>query len=377
MKKRNAGRPLARLIVCTAVISSLFLAGCTPLDVLKGITGQSQTESSDGTDIGQSVNKELYSEFDNIVFEFTSGAGGWFTNVSIGADGSFDGYYIDSDMGSTGPDHPYGSEYVSNFRGTLSEPERVNDYTYRASILSIRTEQEPGLERIEDGIKYIYTTPYGLDDTDTILIYTPDAPVKMLPQEFMSWMMGVPDADRSETLGSYALCNEKTGYGFSAIPADTIDSGEYDMPEASVPEASTQAGAADTSLTQPGPVSQYSPSVKGQYALDACEAAASRLYRRLETESLNQAELNQIAFEIYQIWDDQLNSSWGHLKQDLPADEMARLTEEEKQWIIYKENAAKEYASDAEGGSMYSMLYYDKAAEITRDRVYELIGEYL
>ena len=53
---------------------------------------------------------------------------------------------------------------------------------------------------------------------------------------------------------------------------------------------------------------------------------------------------------------------------------MQKLTEEERAWIKWKEQAVKDAGSEMEGGSMQPLLENDKAAEVTRERVYELAG---
>ena len=56
----------------------------------------------------------------------------------------------------------------------------------------------------------------------------------------------------------------------------------------------------------------------------------------------------------------------------LSADQKEKLKAEEREWIIYKDNAVKEAGAEAEGGSLQPMLEYDMGAEITKARVYEL-----
>ena len=43
-----------------------------------------------------------FADVDNFSFVFSSGAGAWFTQLDMHADGSFEGQYHDSDMGLTG-----------------------------------------------------------------------------------------------------------------------------------------------------------------------------------------------------------------------------------------------------------------------------------
>ena len=51
---------------------------------------------------------------------------------------------------------------------------------------------------------------------------------------------------------------------------------------------------------------------------------------------------------------------------------MEQLTKEERQWIKKKEQAVKEAGKEAEGGSLQPLLENTEAAQLTRERVYEL-----
>ena len=45
-------------------------------------------------------------------FVFSSGAGAWRTAIVLNQDGSFNGAYLDSDMGDRGNDYPKGTHYI-------------------------------------------------------------------------------------------------------------------------------------------------------------------------------------------------------------------------------------------------------------------------
>ena len=69
--------------------------------------GMSDAESDGtGSDTSDAVEPAIdsatlsFTEFKNLTFEFSSGAGGWATQLSIHSDGTFAGEYFDSDMGS-------------------------------------------------------------------------------------------------------------------------------------------------------------------------------------------------------------------------------------------------------------------------------------
>lgn len=149
-------------------------------------------------------------------FDFSSGAGGWGTELKINADGSFEGNFHDSEMGSTGEGYPYGSMYVSNFSGHFKNLKKVNDYTYSMDLADIGYKDEVGKEEIIDEIKYIYSTAYGLAGAKTVLIFTPDAPVSELPEEFKDWIFELRADPTREKLGFYGLYNVEEQEGFSS-----------------------------------------------------------------------------------------------------------------------------------------------------------------
>ncbi len=96
-----------------------------------------------------------------------------------------------------------------------------------------------------------------------------------------------------------------------------------------------------------------------------------------EQANLNQVEMNQISCDRYQVWDKQLNDLWTYLKQTLPKNEMKTLTQKQKKWIKQKEDYAKKEASDWEGGSMQTMIYCGALTKQTRERVVELMRDYI
>lgn len=92
--------------------------------------------------------------------------------------------------------------------------------------------------------------------------------------------------------------------------------------------------------------------------------------------SLTQGDMNQLSAQMYKLWDDELNSIWGRLKDKLDDDTMSKLTEDERNWIADKEAKVKAAGADAEGGSLQPLLENSEAAELTQARVYYL-AQYL
>jgi len=218
------------LSVMAVVISVVvFLAGCqsepaapVPSTVESNQATESQpTENENAGAIAEEEPNELFADISKYQFVFSSGVGAWQTMLTIHEDGTFEGYYSDSDMGVTGEDYPNGVIYSSTFAGKFTTPERVNDYTYSMSIETMQLEHEAGSEEIIDGIKYIYCEPNGLDDATEIYVYTTQAPLKELPEGFRSWVgYAWLDDTKDEYLPFYGLYNIDTESGFSSYMLD-------------------------------------------------------------------------------------------------------------------------------------------------------------
>lgn len=343
-------RPPAVLLILAALIalSCGSLVSCqvreTPLEEEK-TPAETPAVSPAGSDAPEEPNAEVsdapeaepgfsFAELQNYEFYFSSGAGAWATTMMIDSDGGFAGEYYDSDMGVTGDGYPSGTQYYCAFQGQFTPPVKINEYTYSTQISAIRYENEVGTEEIRDGIRYIYTDAYGLEDAEDILIYLPGAPLAELPQEYRSWV-GYYDLSYTEEteLPFCGLYNEAAECGFSG----------YDI------VASLKKRLAST------------------------EEQAAIAENLLKEENLTQAELNAKAQELYELWDSLLNQQWAVLKKTLDAEAMRALTAEELEWIAWKEAAVEEAGADAEGGSIYPLVTNSKAAELTRDRVYELM----
>lgn len=124
-------------------------------------------------------------------------------------------------------------------------------------------------------------------------------------------------------------------------------------------------------------VSEKNDDTSTEKELVSVEEQAAALQNRIQNEDLTQTELNTLTAELYQLWDTELNQIWGRLKDTLDEETMKKLTEEERNWIIEKEQQVKEAGTQYEGGSMQSMVENQKAAELTKARVYELVESYL
>lgn len=276
-----------------------------------------------------------FADLNKLCFRFSSGAGAWQTTLSICADGSFAGEYLDADMGSTGDGYPGGTNYQCVFSGQFSQPIKINDYTYSMQILSMTYAKEPGTSEIRDDILYKYSTAYGLDDAETILIYLPGAPLAELPEGFRSWVGYYYLENTTDTeLPFYGLYNEADADGFSS----------YDLVE----------------------------SRKDHIAY--VEEQAALLEDSLEHGTPSQTEYTQLSSNLYEMWDVALNAIWSDLRQINDAQTMRALTNEQLEWIAMKKQAVEEAGAEYECGTMQSFVMNMKAAELTKLRVYELMA---
>lgn len=228
-------RKLFSIFIILSIVLMFLLAGCsyasekeTKKLSSKSIETENTTKTENTTEIEPTtekiteppttkidLEKEVFSRFTN-KFVFSSGAGNWGTTLNINSDGSFDGIFTDSNMGVTGEGYPKGTIYKSVFNGQFENLTQINDYTYSMNMSSINYENQPDTEEIIDGAKYIYSTAYGLANATTVYIYTPDAPVSKLPEEFKSWIFDLRMNSEKKTLGFFALYNVDEQQGFSS-----------------------------------------------------------------------------------------------------------------------------------------------------------------
>ena len=110
-------------------------------------------------------------------------------------------------------------------------------------------------------------------------------------------------------------------------------------------------------------LSEYIASVKER---------ADAVRNSLEQDALTQTDMNVKSQELYGLWDGALNYLLGELQTSLPEDEFAKLQDEQRTWLVQKEQAMEMAGKEFEGGSLYPLIVNSEAARITEERVYEL-----
>lgn len=213
------------ILACVLLVLSLAACGKAPDDVTTDAsTDADDTSASAETDASVSTDAPTaeglsYADLSDLTFTFSSGVGSWQTIMYMQADGSFTGEYFDSDMGVTGEGYPDGTVYVCTFSGQFAPLSRVDDLTYTTKVESISYVQPADTEEIQDGVRYVYTTAYGLDDAQTLYFYLPGTETANLSEACMSWVSiylwtGV-EGEHAKELPFVVLFNENAGTAFA------------------------------------------------------------------------------------------------------------------------------------------------------------------
>ena len=90
-----------------------------------------------------------------------------------------------------------------------------------------------------------------------------------------------------------------------------------------------------------------------------------------------QYEINQSSVQVYNLWNNELNKIYSNLKTTLTSEEMLKLQKEEINWIIYKEKIIKKDSVNYEGESVYDSALNIKLANLTKERCYYLVNNYM
>ena len=179
-----------------------------------GTAGSSiPSEDAENEDAGAAPEEILSSVPDH--FYFSSGAGGWGTDMILNDDGTFTGSYHDSNMGEDIENYPNGTVYVCHFSGSFTDFQKVDDYTWSMRLASLDYEKPVGEDWSEEGAHYIASDAYGLSGGDLFYLYLPGHPVDTLPEEYMSWAnmyMGFEEPEALTIYGIYNV-NEQEGWG--------------------------------------------------------------------------------------------------------------------------------------------------------------------
>lgn len=169
---------------------------------------------------GAEAMENVFALLEGRTFHFLSGAGGWSTELVILPDGSFTGYFHDSDIGFNDEDYPNGTLYECRFSGSFVQKEKAEEFSYVLKLTSLHLEEEPGVESISNGVRRITEEAYGISGGDEFMLYCPGRLTLDLPEAYLEWVgMALAWEEEPEALPFWGLynINEETGF-YTDIP---------------------------------------------------------------------------------------------------------------------------------------------------------------
>ncbi|MBR7554660.1 lysozyme inhibitor LprI family protein [Allobacillus sp. GCM10007491] len=98
---------------------------------------------------------------------------------------------------------------------------------------------------------------------------------------------------------------------------------------------------------------------------------------RENSEAITTLDMEKEEAHRYEIWDKQLNEIYAVLMEEISKEQADQLRDEQRNWIKYKDETAKEESQTYEGGSMESLHYVATQATLTKDRCFELVSVYM
>lgn len=102
------------------------------------------------------------------------------------------------------------------------------------------------------------------------------------------------------------------------------------------------------------------------------ERKSEEYEKKFLNESMTQTDMNLYSKEWYLLWDDELNSLWNRLYEEIDTDSKDSLLEAQRDFIKRKEANIEASGKQVEGGSMQPQLENCTAEEMTRARCYVL-----
>ena len=174
----------------------------------------------------------------------SSGIGAWAEYLTISPDGSFKGFYYDTDIGEY-QGTPCSLTSYCTYQGVLSVPQQIDTYTYSATIQSLDLTNVPEGEFFAEDTLYTFNPAlHVLNEGDTIYIYLPGKPTNELSQEFLLWNVF---SEKEPVLSSYAISsNDDRGFFQVDFNDDDI---MIPQPDESAPAAQTPDVTAEQSLS--------------------------------------------------------------------------------------------------------------------------------
>ncbi|MCT1577786.1 lysozyme inhibitor LprI family protein [Oceanobacillus kimchii] len=115
------------------------------------------------------------------------------------------------------------------------------------------------------------------------------------------------------------------------------------------------------------------------------EEYLEKLYKtKKETDKIRKESEDDITYALkkvegdrYDVWDGLLNEIYGILEVQLSTKEMEALRVEQREWLEYRDNTAKEASLVYENGTMEQLEYVTVQNNLTEERCFQLVEEYM
>ncbi len=98
---------------------------------------------------------------------------------------------------------------------------------------------------------------------------------------------------------------------------------------------------------------------------------------KLEATDSSTYAMKKVENDRWELWDQLLNEVYGVLKEQLLPEEMDQLREEQRNWVKNRDNRALEASLKFKGGTQEQLEYVAVLANLTEERCYELIKNYM
>ncbi|MGD6873632.1 lysozyme inhibitor LprI family protein [Sutcliffiella horikoshii] len=173
--------------------------------------------------------------------------------------------------------------------------------------------------------------------------------------------------------GSGAIQNKN---GNSSNEVTTEEENNNDIVETDIQDNNEPNEKEDTSTSEPAEVEEEATtSLKEKYLqqLDDTKKEAEGL----EATDSSTYALKKVENDRWELWDELLNEIYGVLEEQLSVEEMSQLREEQRNWIKIRDDSALEASHKFKGGTQEHLEYVVVLANLTEDRCYELVQDYM
>lgn len=98
---------------------------------------------------------------------------------------------------------------------------------------------------------------------------------------------------------------------------------------------------------------------------------------KMEATDTSTFALKKVENDRWELWDALLNEVYGVLNEQLSTEDMDQLRQEQRDWIKYRDDSALEASKKYKGGTQEHLEYVAVLADLTEERCYELVEDYL